>query len=404
MPAVNQMYSVLNDINAQMFGAEAIDVHDLSGLISMGKQVLSTSDNTELFFNKLIDRIGRTVVRTLDLELDFPELFRDEYEFGCILQKITINPFTARPNSSWAVTEGGFTPTLLDGDVADIVVTYFTDFDSWSFQAKLPSNQIMMTAFTDETTMGAFMAGITESMTDSMTISLNNMARTAINNFIAEKILANNGIIKPMELWNDTHIGSEIYEADTALYNKEFVRFLIMTVSKYIKYMSQASVLYNCGVDDGNGGTKQIVRATARDNMHVLFLTEAITSIRALLESDTWNREFLDMPLYKEVGFWQGDYSATGTNTFDEVSTINVIPSSQKDEDDPSEVEQSGIICALIDRQAVAVGLNKRRNAAFYNPIDDYTVVKSEASLQYINDLTENGVIFVLEDIEEPEP
>ena len=68
---VEQIYSLLNDINAQMFGEDAVDVHDLRGIISMGETIIGNENNTDLFLGKLVDRIGKTVVRTLDLELDF---------------------------------------------------------------------------------------------------------------------------------------------------------------------------------------------------------------------------------------------------------------------------------------------------------------------------------------------
>ena len=102
---INQIYSLLNDINAQMFGEDALDVHDLSGIVSMGETVVGNTDNTDLFIGKLVDRIGRTVIRTLDLELDFPGLYMDSFEFGAILQKITVNPFEAIKSSEWEVGE-----------------------------------------------------------------------------------------------------------------------------------------------------------------------------------------------------------------------------------------------------------------------------------------------------------
>ena len=44
---VNQIYSLLNDINAQMFGEDALDVHDLSGIISMGQSIVGDGTATD---------------------------------------------------------------------------------------------------------------------------------------------------------------------------------------------------------------------------------------------------------------------------------------------------------------------------------------------------------------------
>ena len=397
MPKVNQVYSLMNDIAKQMWGVDAIKVEDLTSMISLGKQIVGSPANMDKFFGLLVDRIGKTVVRTLDLELDYPELFLDDYSFGCVLQKISTNPFSAQPNSSWEITDPGFSPTLLDGDPGDIIVTYFTDFVTWAFQRKVPSDQIMSTAFSGETQMGAFLDGLTQAFSDSMVMSLNYASRVCINNFMAEKIKADNGIVRPLELYNDVHVGSEIYSAAEAWQSKEFVKFFNVTVKKWIKFMSQPSINYNMGVTVG-GVLKPIVRATARDNMHILMSIEAAAALDVYL-SETFHNELVSAPLYREVAYWQADVGASDTNDYDTITSIKVTPASEAGALSPTDVEQSGIVCALIDRQAVAIGLNKRRNAAFYNPIDDYTIIKAEASIQYINDVTENGVIFIVEDI-----
>ena len=62
-------------------------------------------------------------------------------------------------------------------------------------------------------------------------------------------------------------------------------------------------------------------------------------------------------------------------------------------------INQSGIIAAFIDREAVAVGLDKRRVGKFYNPMDNIVSTKTSALIQFINDTTENGVIFMVADV-----
>jgi len=388
---VNQIYSLLNDINAQMFGEDAVDVHDLSGIISMGDTIVGNAGNTDLFIGKLVDRIGKTVIRTLDLELDFPALYMDSFQFGAILQKITVNPFASISSSEYTVGDNNFTPTLLDIHKPEVMVRYFKSADTWKFQVTIPDD-LLFTAFTSETAMSQFIDAIINSMTDSMTIAINNMSRTAVNNFMAEKILANNGVINLLAGYNG--IAPTPITASTAMSDKEFLRYAVNEIRKYIKYMSQPSVLYNVGDGQGNG----VVRATARDNMHVMMLTSFVAGVESYLQSDTFHDELLGMPLYNEVAYWQGNKGASASNDFDTTSTIKVTPSSQAGAQTPQDVEQSGIICLLADRQSIAVGLDKRRSGSFYNSIDAYTNISSTALIQYINDLTENGLVFVVED------
>lgn len=390
---VNQIYSLLNDINSQMFGEDALDVHDLSGIISMGQSIVGDGTATDKFLGKLVDRIGKTVIRTLDLELEFPSLYMDSFEFGAVLQKITVSPFEAITASEWEIGGQNFTPTFADVKKnAKVFVRYFTDADTFKFQTTIPDD-LFTTAFTSESMMAQFIDAIIGAMTDSMTIALNNMSRTAINNFIAEKIKATNGVINLLEGYNTLlGAGNEI-TAEAAMHDKEFARYASTIIRQYVKYLAQPSVLYNVG--DGNGG--EVLRATARDNMHVLMLSNLKSLFDAYLLSDSF-KDLYDLPNYTEVAYWQANKGTNTINDFATNSSIAVTPSSEDGALSPTDVEQSGIVCVLADRRAIAVGLNKRRAGSFYNSIDAYSNISQTATIQYINDLSENGVIFIVED------
>ena len=386
-----QIYSLLNDINGQMFGSDAIAVNDLSGIISMGRSIVGNANNTDAFLGKLVDRIGKTVIRTLDLELDFPALYMDTFEFGAVLQKINVNPFDAIENVAEEVGDVGFTPSLLDIHKPSIFVRYFSDSTTAKWQVTIPDT-MFMSAFESEERMSQFIDAIIKAMTDSVTISINNMSRTAINNFIAEKIKGANGVINLLTAYN-TITGNTLLAAN-AMYDKEFLRFSVNEIRKYIKYLSQPSVLYNMG--DGAGG--EVVRSTARDNMHILCLTNFVAGVEAYLESDTFHNELVALPGYTEVAYWQGNKGATSTNDFATNSSIKVTPSSEAGAQSPTDVEQSGIIAVLADRQAIAVGISRRHTGTFYNSIDQYTNMSMSFVEQYINDMSENGIIFVVTD------
>lgn len=389
---VNQIYSLLNDINKEMWGETALKVNDLSGIISLGETIVGDGTDTDKFLGALVDRIGKTVVRTLDLELDFPNLFMDSFEFGAILQKINVNPFDAIASSEWKVgdTNPAFSPTFADIKKPSVTVRYFKGIDTFKFQVTIPDD-LFASAFTSETAMGNFIDAIISAMTDSMTISLNNMSRTAVNNLIGEKIHAGHNIINLVSMYNTAYglSGGNAMTASKAMVSKEFARFASTIIRKYVKYLGQPSTLYN------EGG---LVRATARDNMHVLMLTDLVALFDAYLLSDSY-KDLYDLPNFTEVAYWQGNHDTTnGDNSFAGNSSIHVIPSSQEGEDNPDQIDQTGIVCVLADRQAVAVGLDKRRTGSWYNSIDAYTNLSSTASIQYINDITENAVVFVVAD------
>lgn len=384
---IKQVYSLANDINKQMFGDTAVQVNDLSGIISMGKTIMSGS--TDSFFKTLIDRIGKVIIRRLDAELEFPNLMRNEFEWGAAIQKLTVDVFDMRANTDYTVTDQGFTPTLLDGDVPKIYQTFFTGATTWAVQKKFQENELF-TAFTSAEAFGAFVDAVAAAFIDSMTLTVNDMARTAINNFMAEKIKAANGVINVADLWNATNPTNPVTHAADALLNKDFLRFSTNVIRKYMKYLAIPNVNYNV---DGR------LRATQRDNLNFFCLTEYIASLESFLDSDTWHNEFVSIGEggFNEVAYWQGNFDGTDVNEVDSVSSIKVTPSSEEGQQSPTDVEQSGIIALMADRQAIFTGIDKRRSAAFYNPIDDYTVTKMSATIQYCNDMSENGLVFIAE-------
>lgn len=383
---VNQIYALINAINKDMWGTTATTVKDLSGLISLGKTLEIDETSTDSFLNKLVDRIGKTVIRTLDLELDFPNLFMDSFQFGSILQKITVNPMDSIANSDWQIGENGFKPTFADIHKPSVTVKYFHDSTTWSYVVTVPES-IFFTAFTNESTMNNFIDAIMKALSDSMIMSINNMSRMAIANFVAEKVKANNGVVNLLTLYNGT-IETPI-TADDAKYNKDFMKFAGMVIRNYIGYMEEPSTMYNV---DGT------LRVTKRDNMHVLMLRDFASAYTTMYSADTFNEELTRLPMYTEVNHWQGANGGSGTPTYENNSKIVVIPSSEDGKENPTTITVNGLVCVLADRQSIAVGINKRRVGKFVNNIDDYVNTKTSATISWINDLSENGIVFVVAD------
>lgn len=382
---VNQIYTLINSVAKQMWGETAITVTDLTGVISMGKSVLSSTTDRDLFLNTLVDRIGKTVIRTLDLELEFPNLMVNDFEWGAIIQKINIQPPLSKVNKSVQISENGFTPNQFDVDTIDVSQTFFTDSDTWEFDYTIP-DKLLNSAFTSESALASFVSAITSAVSDSMTMALNNMAYLAIDNFIAEKIKANNGVVNLLTMYN-TQFPSATLTQDNCITSPEFCRYASMIMNNYIKYMAKPSKLYNTG---------GMVRATARNNMHVLISSDFASSMGSYLESDTYWNDYVKLPNYKEYVCLQGTGNVS-PNWIDN-TTINIIPSSS--ESGATAIEQSGIIGVFFDRQAVATGYTDMYSGTDRNNRNRYTNFTYSCVKQYINDLSENGVVFLVADTE----
>ena len=78
---VEQIYALVNEVNSEAFGSNALAVVDTSSLISLGNTVLSSSTNTEVFLNTLAQRIGRTILRFRDYRNKLGDMVLNDFEF-----------------------------------------------------------------------------------------------------------------------------------------------------------------------------------------------------------------------------------------------------------------------------------------------------------------------------------
>ena len=380
---VTQIYSLVNSVNKQMWGEDAIAVHDLTGLISLGEQVFSSETDRDKFLGILADRVGKTIFRNLDLEVEFPEFIRNEFEWGAILSKINVQVVPAQSNESWNVGENDFVPNQFKIDKPVVYQSLFKGVVTWEYDLTVPDT-LYRSAFLGESQFASFVSGLMGAQSDSLTLAINNMSHMALANLCAEKIKNENGVVNLLSLYNDT-VTTPI-TAEDAMTTPDFYRYAGMVMRNYIKYLAQPSKLYNIGIGDD-----KMLRATARDNLHVIINSDFASGFDTFLTADTFNRDLAELPLYREFVSLQG--TGTTAPNFTDNTTINIKPSSGGDA-----IVQSGIVGIYADRQAIGTFYNDRFTATDRNNRNRYTNYTSGCSIGWFNDLSESAVIFVIAD------
>ena len=384
---VNQIYSLINSVSLQTFGENAPTATDLTGLISMGETINSSTDKDK-FFNKLVDRIGRTILRTLDLSVKFPKIMYDAFEFGAVLQKITVEPMSAVSSEPWKIgTDNPYTPNQFAITKASVRQSLFSGINVWSVKTTIPDS-ILKTAFTNESEMGALINGIIDSMEKSMVVQISEMNRMAVNNFIATKCSEGGaGVVHLASEFNDDFglTGDDAVTVANYEFNKDFWRYTSMKMGQYLRYLSNPTTMFNI---DG------VVRETQRDNLHVFLLSNAVASFDSYLSSDVYHNELVSLPNFERVDFWQSMTNGTIPNSAS-ASTINVKLANSAENDDPVLVQ--GVIGAFIDRNAIGTTAYNVRTTTDRNNDGEYTNYSHKCDIGYFNDMSENGVIFVVD-------
>lgn len=380
---VKQVYEFVNSISKQAYGEQGITATDMTGLIAMGNTILSTPEATDAFLKTLIDRIGRVVIGTRAYTADTTGILMNTFDYGCIMQKITVQPMAAVAAPQWSLTGGEAVDQYIITK-PDVRQKLFDGLTAWEIDVTIPDMQIK-SAFTTPEALTAFIDGIFTAMENSMQIQLERTGEMAVANFIGEKIWAqanNTGGIHCIHLLQsyNTKTGLTL-TADKALRDLEFLKFATTQINLYVNRMTKMSVLFN---------TEKYKRFTPRDLLRVTMLSDFVTAENAYLQSDTFHRDLVALPNYRETLYWQGSGQEYG---YAETSKIAITTS------DGHSVTQDGVICLLNDVEAIGMTIDNRRlRTSPPNGRGEYTNYFSKADIRYYNDMSENGLVFTVTD------
>lgn len=389
---IKQVNTIVNSVVNQMNGTAGITATDLTDVVNLGNQLLTPENRNRLdnFMNTLVDRIGKTIISNRTYPGVDSGILSDSFEFGAILQKIYVAPQEAEKSDVWGIADGETCdPFIIHKPV--IKQWLFDGIDTWQVPITIPTEQVK-SAFTSGEAMAAFIDGIFTTIENSISLHLEAISNMAYANFIGEKLAdglgytSNTGatpahnpgqVVNLLTEYNDK-TGSTLTAAK-ALTDKEFLKYASERINLTVKRLAKMSTMFNVA---------DYQRHTPADMARVTMLSDFATACQYFLAADTFNKELVALPNYREVQYWQG----SGDYTFADTSHIEITTAGGK------VVNQSGIVCLVNDVDAIAITHNNRSSESIYNPRNKTTNYFNNVDIGYLNDLTENGVVFIIAD------
>lgn len=378
---VNQIYELVNDASKQAFGEKAPAVLDVSGLVSLGDYVFSSTDNVDLFYKALTDRIGKTYFAIRKYEPRKTTIFRDYIEFGSILQKISYKLPESTSNNTWIDTPQA-SPFDIETNI-QIVQNLFSIMGTWTIEEKILDRQLKK-SFTSTYAMAGFIAGIYTAIENSFAVKEESMERLARNTFIAGIFNGENNNRKRNVLAEyNALIPTANLTVSEALMDVNFLKYASKEINLVTKNMRNIGVAYNDG---------SVQRFTDRDKMVVEVLSQFAAATSSYLESDTFHKELVSLPKFEEVSYWQG----SGTKyAFEDTSAIN-IKYALTGSPEPVTINKTGIIAVVRDIDGVVASQWDRRSSSVYNFRSEVTNYMEKCDAGFCDDLSENGVVFYM--------
>ena len=381
----NQIYTIVNEVNAEAFGSTDIDVVDSQGLVSLGDTVLSSTTNTEAFLNTLIQRIGRTIISFRQYRNKLSDMVVNDFEYGAILQKIRVHLTEAETDPAYALTDGySIDPWTVNKP--DVEQKLFVTRTPYMFSVTIARKQLKE-AFLSESAMGAFIGAVFGQVRNSIEVSLENLGRHCIANMIGEFTPATpeggetttlNHEVALCTLYN-TARGYESTDAgyvdeDTCLFDDAFMRFAVQTMKTYSDNLTDMSTLYNDG---------EIETFTPREDQRLKILASFERALETVVQYSAFNEEMVRLNAFSTLNFWQ---------SAQDPSYIMVDRAS-----DGAQVIKTHIVGVLYDRDAL--GMYKKDEDVLTTPVNAkglyYNTFYHQMEL-WFNDTSENFVYFTL--------
>lgn len=383
---VEQVKKLLATVTGEILGESVVVNEDLSNVVEVGEQILNAQNGLDNYVRSLVDHIGRVVFVDRVYSGRVPSVVRDAWEYGAVLEKISMKMPDAEENESWELTDGtSYDPNVFHAPT--ISAKFWNKRITFEIPMSITEKQVK-SAFSNAVQLNAFYSLIQSTIEKAMTVKIDALVMRTINGMIADTIYDEfsagsysgaSGVraVNLLYLYNNgPNAGKTPITAAAALTTPAFIRFASMVMANYIDRMSVISTLFN---------TEGAERFTPRDLLHVVMLADFKNAAAAYLQSDTFHDQYVALPNAETVPYWQGSGTDYG---FSDVTAINVVSPQGHN------VSVFGVLAVMFDRDALGVSNLDRRTTTNYNAKAEFWNEFHKADMGAWVDPAENGVVF----------
>ena len=391
---VKQIATLVNSVNNEIIGANALLEEDLSNVVDVGKAVFDVT-SYDNYVKALVDHIGKVIFLDRKYTGELASLYRDNWEYGAVMEKVYVTELPeAVENESWKLEDGAsYDPNIFKQP--KVAAKFYNKKTTFEVDLSIADIQVR-SAFDSATQLNAFISMLMNSVDTAINIRLEGLSERVINTLIANTVYNDipdlapqKGGIKAVNLLKEYNTamgltGDAALSVDDAMYTPDFIKFASYTISRYIKRIEKPSKLFNCG---------GLVRHTPANMQHLILLSDFKSAADVYLQSGVFNDQFTALPKSESIAYWQG----TGTDySFSSISKIDVDIADPAHEGSTVRVAWGGVLGVLFDHWAGGITNDKRRVTSNYNAKAEFTNMFYKQDCNYFVDLNENCVVFFI--------
>lgn len=378
-----QVATIVNDSAKNMFGENAVLVSDdlSSGIIDLGVSVANANAYSN-WLDGLLVATAKYIFSYRPYKAQAPNILRDNFEFGLLVQKIKQKLPKAKENSSFKLVNN----TSYDDNVFvenEVIAKIFKEQATFEIQKSITIEQIK-TSFEGAEQLNTFVSQTFGLVANALELYMQQLTKLCINNMMGETIVNNTGndanvrVIKLLTNYKSEVDPSSTLTSANCIFNREFLRYATSVIKEYSSLLTNYNTKFNI---------EHLETFTPKDLQHIVLLEKFSANVGSYLESSVFHDEFVKLPYHETIPYWQG----IGSNSLADKSTIKITTASG------NAVNQSYIIGTIFDHDALGIGQNKEKTTTHEVKSSDFVNYWYKRLFRYFNDLGEQMVIFTLE-------
>ena len=391
--AIEDVRALLNDLHSQVTGKTSLAPVTTADFISMAQATLAAG--TDQVYGALMQQLIKTVFATRPYERKFAGLLADNERWGGILQKVTYI------DTDLSQDDVAFHP-VIDGQSVDqyitkkgnILVTRYVGSDvyqDWFTEYEAALNN----AFQNEAQLGSFYAAKMQEISNKWEQYLETLSRTALTNFIAAKYQFEQNsqftegvchlLTEYNQLTGQNLTAQDVYKEPNIGGFFRFVRARINTLSRMMTNRSQKYQVNITG--------KEPNRHSPVSMQKIYLRADALDIIDAMVNTTTYHDEPLAYADVEGVDYWQSIESP------DEIQvTPAIIDPTTGIASAGTAQTMTDVFGVIFDQDAIVTNMKYYRLANTpLNARGLYFNTWLTVNAQYCNDLTEKGVVLLLD-------
>lgn len=382
--SIEQAYTLIASLHAQATGVSTSTPTDLSSFISVAQSTLQNGYDPVM--NAISQVIGKTIVAVRDYDRKFPGLEWSAEKWGAIIRKISFADTAAQAAPAFALVNGA----SIDKYVVkkpDVLETRYVGSVIYQGQYTIFETQLDV-AFSNPAEFASFMSGLMVHFSNEREQWLEELARSAIANFIGAKNALGSNVVHLLTEYNTaTGLALTSTTVRQPANYPGFVKWVYARLQKISRDMTERSQMFQEVITG-----KPIFRHTPVADQRFYIDADLKAHMEAEVLSSTYNDSFLRLADNESVSYWQA---------IDDPNTVKVTP---------TYIDNTGaivvgtaqvvndVVGVIFDRDAIGYNVYMDRiDTTELNQKGLYYNMFSNVRVQFQNDFTEKGVVLLLD-------